>query len=68
MKAILRSAAIPQAAAFTVLGMGKLGADELNYSSDIDLILLYDREAPAIADNEQTLAPFRARSRACWSS
>jgi glutamate-ammonia-ligase adenylyltransferase len=27
-----------------VLGMGKLGAGELNYSSDIDLILLYDLE------------------------
>ena len=27
-----------------VLGMGKLGARELNYSSDIDLIVLYDRE------------------------
>ncbi len=26
-----------------VLGMGKLGARELNYSSDIDLIVLYDR-------------------------
>lgn len=25
-----------------VLGMGKLGASELNYSSDIDLIVLYD--------------------------
>ena len=25
------------------LGMGKLGASELNYSSDIDLILLYDQ-------------------------
>ena len=37
----------PDAAALTVLGMGKLGAGELNYSSDIDLILLYDREAPA---------------------
>src|SRR3954471_13663362 len=43
----------PEAAAFTVLGMGKLGAGELNYSSDIDLILLYDRDAPALADNEQ---------------
>ena len=30
---------------FAVLGMGKLGAGELNYSSDIDLILLYDPEA-----------------------
>ncbi len=27
---------------FVVLGMGKLGAKELNYSSDIDLIVLYD--------------------------
>ena len=31
---------------FTVLGMGKLGARELNYSSDIDLILLFDPAAP----------------------
>ncbi|HUC19035.1 MAG TPA: bifunctional [glutamine synthetase] adenylyltransferase/[glutamine synthetase]-adenylyl-L-tyrosine phosphorylase [Acetobacteraceae bacterium] len=30
---------------FVVLGMGKLGARELNYSSDIDLVLLYDPEA-----------------------
>ncbi len=30
---------------FTVLGMGKLGARELNYSSDIDLVLLYDPAA-----------------------
>ena len=29
---------------FIVLGMGKLGAYELNYSSDVDLILLYDAE------------------------
>jgi glutamate-ammonia-ligase adenylyltransferase len=28
-----------------VLGMGKLGARELNYSSDVDLIVLYDDEA-----------------------
>ncbi|MDP2334287.1 MAG: bifunctional [glutamine synthetase] adenylyltransferase/[glutamine synthetase]-adenylyl-L-tyrosine phosphorylase [Reyranella sp.] len=43
----------PDAAALTVLGMGKLGAGELNYSSDIDLILLYDRDAPALAGNDQ---------------
>ncbi len=29
---------------FIVLGVGKLGAGELNYSSDIDLILLFDAE------------------------
>ena len=27
-----------------ILGMGKLGSNELNYSSDIDLIVLYDRD------------------------
>ena len=27
-----------------ILGMGKLGARELNYSSDIDLIVFYDPE------------------------
>jgi glutamate-ammonia-ligase adenylyltransferase len=43
----------PDAAAFTVLAMGKLGAGELNYSSDIDLILFYDRDAPALSGNEQ---------------
>lgn len=29
---------------FIVLAMGKLGARELNYSSDVDLIVLYDEE------------------------
>ncbi len=35
---------------FTVLGMGKLGARELNYSSDVDLVLLYDPGAPIYTD------------------
>ena len=34
-----------QAGGFTVLGMGKLGARELNFSSDVDLVLLYDSTA-----------------------
>jgi [glutamine synthetase] adenylyltransferase / [glutamine synthetase]-adenylyl-L-tyrosine phosphorylase len=34
---------------FVALALGKLGAAELNYSSDIDLILLYDGTAPAYA-------------------
>ena len=34
----------PNAAGYVILGMGKLGARELNYSSDIDLIVLYDME------------------------
>jgi glutamate-ammonia-ligase adenylyltransferase len=35
---------------YTVLAMGKLGAGELNFSSDIDLIVLYDREKAPLAD------------------
>ena len=31
-----------RAARFVVLAMGKLGGEELNYSSDVDLIFLYD--------------------------
>jgi len=34
---------------FVALAMGKLGAAELNYSSDIDLILLYDATASVYA-------------------
>ncbi|SER98517.1 glutamate-ammonia-ligase adenylyltransferase [Tranquillimonas rosea] len=33
-----------RAAGMTVLAMGKMGAGELNYSSDIDLICLFDEE------------------------
>ncbi len=32
---------------FVVLGMGKLGGEELNYSSDIDLLFLAEGDAPA---------------------
>jgi glutamate-ammonia-ligase adenylyltransferase len=34
---------------YIVLAMGKMGAFELNYSSDIDLIVFFDPEAPALA-------------------
>ena len=34
---------------FVVLAMGKHGARELNYSSDIDLIVLYDPDAATLA-------------------
>ncbi|HEX9844283.1 MAG TPA: glutamine-synthetase adenylyltransferase, partial [bacterium] len=33
-----------QPASLTILSMGKLGAQELNYSSDIDLMFLYSRD------------------------
>jgi glutamate-ammonia-ligase adenylyltransferase len=38
-------AAPDRGSGFTVLAMGKLGARELNFSSDVDLILLYDPES-----------------------
>tara|TARA_R110002110_G_scaffold2756_1_gene13306 strand:- start:50941 stop:53946 length:3006 start_codon:yes stop_codon:yes gene_type:complete len=37
---------------YIVLGMGKLGAFELNYSSDIDLIVLYDQDVVPAADTD----------------
>ncbi len=42
------------------LAMGKLGAFELNYSSDIDLIFLYDPEALPLAEGVEP-ARFAAR-------
>ncbi len=51
------------ASGFAVLAMGKLGARELNYSSDIDLILLYDQSAPTYAGHtpEYGIGSFKAR-------
>ena len=48
---------------FTVLGMGKLGARELNYSSDVDLVLLYDPAAPVYMERTagDATAGFAAR-------
>jgi glutamate-ammonia-ligase adenylyltransferase len=37
-----------------VLGMGKLGGHELNYSSDIDLILLYDAALARVTARDDT--------------
>ncbi len=37
-------------AGFVVFALGKLGAGELNYSSDIDLVLLYDPDRHLAAD------------------
>ena len=47
----------------TVLGMGKLGARELNYSSDIDLVLLFDPAAqPSHAENLRSVFTRVARA------
>ncbi len=41
-----------------VLGMGKYGAHELNYSSDIDLIIFFDRDVAPLASNAEKSAFF----------
>ena len=38
--------------------MGKMGAFELNYSSDIDLIVFYDAAAPAVPEDAAPAALF----------
>jgi len=40
----------PAEAPFTVLALGKLGGNELNYSSDVDLLYLYDEADSASAE------------------
>ncbi|MBX2804717.1 MAG: bifunctional [glutamine synthetase] adenylyltransferase/[glutamine synthetase]-adenylyl-L-tyrosine phosphorylase [Hyphomicrobiales bacterium] len=54
----------PRAAAkdsgYIVLGMGKYGAFELNYSSDIDLIVFYDPHKAPLPDNVE-MNPFFVR-------
>ncbi len=41
-----------------VLGMGKFGAGELNYSSDIDLIVLFDAEVARLPEDDDPQALF----------
>ena len=41
-----------EARGFFILGMGKYGAGELNYSSDIDIIALFDPEAEGPTNND----------------
>jgi glutamate-ammonia-ligase adenylyltransferase len=43
------------------LGLGKLGAAELNYSSDIDLVLLYDSQSQVFAASAQAVMARFAR-------
>ncbi len=47
---------------YCVLGMGKLGGGELNYSSDIDLIILFDPETlDAQTSDKMEAGPFAVR-------
>jgi glutamate-ammonia-ligase adenylyltransferase len=49
-------AAPQRGSGFVVLGMGKLGGHELNYSSDVDLVLLYDPAAGVYAGDSDAIA------------
>jgi glutamate-ammonia-ligase adenylyltransferase len=46
---------------FAALALGKLGAGELNFSSDIDLVLLYDPETPVYPREAQPIMARLAR-------
>ena len=49
---------LPDAAGMTVLAMGKMGARELNYSSDIDLICLFDETRFDVSDYHEARSVF----------
>jgi glutamate-ammonia-ligase adenylyltransferase len=38
---------------FSIVSLGKLGGNELNYSSDIDLLFLYERDGETAGGNER---------------
>lgn len=45
------------------IGMGKLGGNELNYSSDVDLILLYDPDVAPLTSRHSAPAQFMRLAR-----
>jgi [glutamine synthetase] adenylyltransferase / [glutamine synthetase]-adenylyl-L-tyrosine phosphorylase len=50
-------------AGWIILAMGKFGAFELNYSSDIDLIVFIDEHSPAITDSYECVETFSRLTR-----
>ncbi len=42
---------------FCVLGLGKLGSEELNYSSDVDLVYIHEQATEPLRDGPSDLAP-----------
>ncbi|MBD3765811.1 MAG: glutamine-synthetase adenylyltransferase [Rhodobacterales bacterium] len=55
---------LPACAGLVVLAMGKMGAGELNYSSDIDLVVLFDDDRYGAEAAEARAALIRATRRA----
>jgi glutamate-ammonia-ligase adenylyltransferase len=55
----LKNIAVPsEGSGLIVLGMGKLGASELNYSSDIDLVVFFDEGAGIVPDPDDAIDIF----------
>ena len=60
-----------QGSGLIILGMGKLGAGELNYSSDVDIIVLFDEEVasdPAATDCSRSSRASPATWSRSWTS
>jgi glutamate-ammonia-ligase adenylyltransferase len=62
--AALEGVDVPSDLPFAVIGLGKLGAEELNFASDLDVLFVYDGEgaepfARASAVAEQSMAAIR---------
>ncbi|MEF0939796.1 bifunctional [glutamine synthetase] adenylyltransferase/[glutamine synthetase]-adenylyl-L-tyrosine phosphorylase [Rhizobium sp. BR 362] len=58
-KIVLRDPWTPsRGSGLIVLGMGKLGAEELNYSSDIDLVVFFDEMAGIVPNPEDAIDIF----------
>ena len=55
-----------QGSGYIVLAMGKMGAFELNYSSDIDLIVFYEPDAGVLAERRRGRRRSTCASRAVW--
>ncbi|WP_420392803.1 bifunctional [glutamine synthetase] adenylyltransferase/[glutamine synthetase]-adenylyl-L-tyrosine phosphorylase [Acuticoccus sp.] len=55
----------PETSGLVVLALGKLGGEELNFSSDVDLVVLFDpdRAEPAGIDGKQAVRLIQAMTR-----
>jgi glutamate-ammonia-ligase adenylyltransferase len=49
-----------QPTTFCILGLGKLGGQELNYSSDVDLMFLYEDEGDVFKESPAGKTPLRS--------
>ena len=65
--ALRREYGIPRKAfgGFTILGMGKLGGGELNFSSDVDLIYLYASDQEEVREEAATISASEYFRRLC---